>query len=342
MTIEAHTKAEYEAVVGAEVPNAVAPLRPISELTLDALKNAVEHQGLEFGDRSLIGRIHAALLTGKHILLQGPPGTGKTELAIAIATAAAAAGVCRGLDQIAGSSDWTPSDTVGTYRLNREKNLEFVPGLILSAIDDDRWVVLDELNRAAIDQAMGPFFTVLSGQSVVLRYEEEGPDGELLKVAIVPDGQLLGSRYRHYEVRPSWRIISTMNTLDVDLLFEISQAFLRRFAIVRVDGPPAATHASLLKAHSTGNPAVDAMVGRLPRLPKAPLGPAITLDCARYVKQRFEAGIEDPKDLAVEVLEMFIRPQLVHLNTMDQVALARVLATGAIETAVDPDEETPT
>lgn len=339
MTIEAHTKAEYEAVVGVQAPNVVAPLRPISELTLGALQTAVENQGLEFGDESLVGRIHSALLTGKHILLQGPPGTGKTELAIAIASAAAGAGVCRGLDQIAGSSDWTPSDTVGTYRLNKEKALEFEPGLILSAISNDHWVVLDELNRAAIDQAMGPFFTVLSGQSVVLRYEEEGPDGELRKVAIVPDGELLGASYRHYEVHPSWRIIATMNTSDVDLLFEISQAFLRRFAIVKVEGPPAATHASLLKAYSTGNASVDAMVRRLSALPSAPLGPAITLDCARYVKARFDAGIEDPRELAIEVLDMFVRPQLVHLNTMDQVVVTKVLTTGVTGAAEDSDAE---
>jgi len=340
MTIEAHTKAEYEATVGAEAPGAIAPLRPLSELTLDVLRQAVQQQGLRFGDESLMGRIHAALLTGKHILLQGPPGTGKTELAIAIASAAVSVGVCRGLDQISGSSDWTPSDTVGTYRLNKEKDLEFVPGLILSAIDNDCWVVLDELNRAAIDQAMGPFFTVLSGQSVVLRFEEEGPDGELLKVAIVPVDQLLGARYRHYEVRPSWRIISTMNTLDVDLLFEISQAFLRRFAIVRVDGPPTAVHAALLQQHATGDVLVDAMVSRLPILPKAPLGPAITLDCAKYVKARFQAGVASPKDLANEVMEMFVRPQLVHLNAMDQLAVAKALVTGDSNTPMGADMET--
>lgn len=303
-----------------------APLRPIDEITVALLQECIAEQGLEFGDDRLPSRIHAALTTGKHLLLQGPPGTGKTELAIAIAKSAAAAGVTRGYAQIAGSSDWTPADTIGTYRLTREKNLEFSPGLILEAVRQEKWVVLDELNRAATDQAMGPLFTVLSGQSVVLRFEQEDVSGDLLTVAIVPENALLGEAYFHYEIPSSWRIIATMNTLDVDLLFEISQAFLRRFAVIDIVGPPVEVHAKLLAQFETGVAEVDAMVQRLPILPQAPLGPAITKDCARYVLARTKAGGADHRSIAEELMESFVKPQLAHLSPLDQQAVHSALA----------------
>jgi MoxR-like ATPase len=340
--VERQSKAEFEAIVhGAGTdPTAAVALEPITALTVPILKAHIEDQGLKFDDESLAGRIHAALGTGKHLLLQGPPGTGKTELAIAIAKAAQSVAVCHGYAQIAGSSDWTPADTIGTYRLNRDKDLEFAPGLVLGAVDQRKWVVLDELNRAAIDQAMGPLFTVLSGQSVVLRFEEEDATGDFLTVAIVPENELLGARYRHYEIPATWRIIATMNTLDVDLLFEISQAFLRRFAIVEVSGPSAETHEGLLSAYATGVADVDNMVLRLPHLPKAPLGPAITIDCAKYVRERVASGEQDPKRLADEILESFIRPQLSHLNALEREAVrVTLLGAPAGAAAVAEDEE---
>jgi DNA polymerase III delta prime subunit len=320
----------YEKLVqgagGLDASLELVPLSPIESIPIGLLTECIASQGLQFGDDRLPARIHAALSTGKHLLLQGPPGTGKTELAIAIAKAAAVARVCRGHSQIAGSSDWTPADTIGTYRLTRTKDLEFSPGLILDAVRQGKWVVLDELNRAAIDQAMGPFFTVLSGQSVVLRFEQEDAAGDLLTVAIVPENSLLGDRYLHYEVPSSWRIIATMNTLDVDLLFEISQAFLRRFAVLDVNGPPTDVHAALLSQYATGQAEIDVMVLRLPRLPGAPLGPAITIDCARYVRSRAAGGETDHRALADELMQSFIRPQLAHLSPLDQEAVRDSLA----------------
>lgn len=323
-------KEQFEKLIkaaGGDDPNLrTAPLTSIDAMSVQLLSACIAEQGLEFGDDRLPSRIHAALTTGKHLLLQGPPGTGKTELAIAIAKAAAAAGVTRGYAQIAGSSDWTPADTIGTYRLTREKNLEFSPGLILEAVRQEKWVVLDELNRAATDQAMGPLFTVLSGQSVVLRFEQADVSGDLLTVAIVPENALLGEGYFHYEVPSSWRIIATMNTLDVDLLFEISQAFLRRFAVIDIVGPPIEVHAELLAQFGTGVAEVDAMVQRLPTLPEAPLGPAITKDCARYVQARTAAGETDHRSLADELMESFVKPQLAHLSPLDQQAVHSALA----------------
>ena len=69
--------------------------------------------------RQLFGQCLVALSSGKHSILQGPPGTGKSTLAEAPAEAARRVRAARGAVQLTGSSDWTPSDTVGTYRLAR-------------------------------------------------------------------------------------------------------------------------------------------------------------------------------------------------------------------------------
>jgi MoxR-like ATPase len=306
-------------------------LLPLDNLDVEKVYALLASRDLDFSDSHLVDQAVAALRSGKHLLLQGAPGTGKTSFGEVLAEAARRAGICNGYVQITGSSDWTPSDTVGTYRMNRERELEFVRGQILDAIASRQWVVLDELNRADIDRAMGPLFSVLSGQATALRFEEEGPDGEPLKVAIVPEGQPMAG-HRNYEVPGSWRIIATMNTIDLDLLFEVSQAFLRRFAVLTVDCPQPDNHKSILARYATGEDEVDKMVQRLPTIPRLALGPAITLDCARYVLDRFrnlkKSDVPSARSLAFEIFDLFVRPQLANIDERSRSMILDYLANG--------------
>lgn len=293
--------------------NGVSALRPITELDVAHVTAVTRAHGLAFDEIKVLRRVVAALHAGKHLILQGAPGTGKTTLATALADAAYQRSINRGYVQVTGSSDWTPSDTVGTYRLNRGKELEFARGHVLDAIANGQWLILDELNRADIDRAMGPLFSVLSGHPTELRYEEEGDHGRSERVAIVPEGKGLAG-HRNYEVHPNWRIVATMNTKDLDLLFEVSQAFLRRFAIISVPCPSVPDHRDLLRAHPTGDKATDSMVLALTTLPDLELGPAITIDAARYVQHHVKMVTSGARpsasDLADEVFEIFVRPQL--------------------------------
>ena len=117
---------------------------------------------------SLVAELVAAVNAGRHIVLVGAPGTGKTSLALNLARAAARAGLCAGPLLTTATADWTTFDTVGGLVPAQDGTLRFAEGVALRALRENRWLVLDELNRADIDKAFGPLLTVLSGGPVDL------------------------------------------------------------------------------------------------------------------------------------------------------------------------------
>jgi hypothetical protein len=298
-------------------PDVTAPYRlaaDCSALTVAGVSATAMKHGLTFAENTVRSAV-SALRAGKHLLLQGEPGTGKTAFANVLAEAAAAAGICRGALQTTASSDWSPAETVGTYRMGRDGELVFVRGLVLSSIDTDRWLIVDEFNRADIDRAIGPVFTVLSGQATELHFEEEVGDDLFAPVVITGDAGFISEIPSSVHLVPSaWRLIATMNTLDLDLLFEISQALLRRFAVITIHPPDAPAHRQLLERFMTGNDAIDTLIGRLADTSGTQLGPAITMDCARYALERYRLDLPvTAEELMNEVIDVIAAPQLVHL-----------------------------
>jgi hypothetical protein len=102
-------------------------------------------------------------------------------------------------------------------------------------------LVVDELNRANIDKALGPLFSVLAQDSVQLPFEREhriqidwiedhpeDEEGMLSEIAHDPD---------RFPVTPSWWLIGTMNTVDKTSLYDLSFAFMRRFSFIHVGVP---------------------------------------------------------------------------------------------------------
>ena len=113
--------------------------------------------------------------------------------------------------------------------------MEFREGHFLKAIGDDRWLVIDELNRSNFDRAFGQLFTVLSGQAVTSRTAAWKPAG---RSRSCPQGASAarGDPGR-LEIPQSWRVVATMNVFDKSLLFEMSFALMRRFAFIEVPSP---------------------------------------------------------------------------------------------------------
>ncbi len=217
----------------------------LTDLTLDLVKQSVEARKLQL-DENILASAVSALRAGKHLILTGPPGTGKTELAFALCDAAAEADIAAGTLTTTATADWTSIETVGGYRLDSSRNLTFSPGVFVQAIDRKAWLVVDEFNRADIDKAIGQIFTVLSGQAITLPYSER-KSGVEAPVSIVPAGEAKPVGTHEYRIDPRWRIIATLNSRDRDLLFNMSYALLRRFAIIDIPTPSKAVSLAILK-----------------------------------------------------------------------------------------------
>ncbi|OYU69219.1 MAG: hypothetical protein CFE28_03900 [Alphaproteobacteria bacterium PA2] len=273
-------------------------------------------------------RAIAALRAGKHVILLGPPGSGKTELAEFI---------CSTLEQafrsVTATSEWGAFETIGGYLPSPVEGnastivLDFNPGLVVQALENREWLILDELNRADLDKCFGELFTLLGGgqKSVRLPFKRRSQDETYRQVVL--------SHVRETEhddtilIPSSWRIIGTMNTTDKASLYQLSYAFMRRFAFINVSVPTTDDYNSILisalgvvdifpndKAAASGLASILATLfasteaGTL-RAAGIEFGPALALDVIRYLASR-SATLTDSISLVEEALELLVFPQM--------------------------------
>lgn len=172
-----------------------------------------------------------------NIILKGVPGTGKTLIAERLSSLGPELGFSDGYLLTTATSDWSTFDTMGGLMPSDDEKLIFKPGIFLEAISSNKWLIIDEINRADIDKAFGQLFTVLSGYDVELPYK----DSQGHPIRIIRDEHSNKSYYDSisgsYVIGNNWRIIGTMNTVDKDTLYDFSFAFMRRFMFIDIDVP---------------------------------------------------------------------------------------------------------
>jgi len=301
--------------------------------------------------QSVLVQAAAALNASKHIILIGPPGTGKTTLAEDLCRFAHDCDFNRGHVLVTATADWTTFDTIGGYMPATGDQLVFHPGIFLETIASEKWLVIDEINRADIDKAFGELFTVLSGQAVTLPYKS----GERL-VRILPSGQTPSEEFCDYVIPRGWRIIGTMNIYDKASLFAMSYAFMRRFAFINVPVPEPKPYGKLLdyfvqrnelKSDSLpGQPSAEQHLRQLITDPEAEnplmlnraIGPAILHDILDYLRSRTYRGRESFNHTHLaEALNLYILPQLDGLEQDNILAVFSQLRKLFADHAAEPD-----
>jgi len=165
-------------------------------------------------DRDVVKRIILHLKAGKHIILVGPPGVGKTDLAIRILKIIGKKVTGNeSIKQSVASDEWSRYEVVGGLDL-KEK---FQPGVVTNAISENKWLLIDEFNRANMNKAFGEMFLAIEHGIIQFRPNE----------SIVFQDKIT--------IPENFRMICTMNDFDKNLLLtELSYGLISRFAFVPI------------------------------------------------------------------------------------------------------------
>lgn len=261
-------------------------------------------------DQRIHRMLRNAIASSKAIMLVGPPGTGKSTLVEEIVKECEANPKAYGmthphlLSTVTPDESWTTRDLVGGTTVDEKGNLVFAPGHVLQAIEADKWLLLDEANRADLDRIFGGLLTWLSGQQVTVGRKTPGSATEITLSWSDDPRSHVDRDKTTYRAGKEWRLLGTYNSLDAHRVFRMGLALSRRFAQVPVPPPPADQFHDIVRQRLEENlegPLGDHVAEKIARVYEihanskaAALGPAPFLSILEYVGTGLEAN---PLDL---------------------------------------------
>jgi MoxR-like ATPase len=210
-------------------------------------------------------------------------GSGKTSLALAVAKAAAAGGRSAGAALVTAGAGWSTAEAAGH---------------VVRAAERERWLIVDEIDRADLDTALGALSGFLDGLAVELPDDQ----GE----ARAPD---------------AWRLIATAETEAA-----ASGALTRRFAHIQLPNQSDEGVAGAVDAATRGDATAAAAVKKLLALRDIrPLGAGPFVDAARHAAERNAITPASESELARETYAAYLAPHLRGLDPQRSARLAELV-----------------